>query len=165
MASSTVRFESRIMVNRPASVVFERLADLPAYRSWMHRTGLFRRCGLTAGDGPVGQGTAYFDATRMGTFKGEVARIRALVAVGVRGDVAHVRLSGDAGPSGVLPRGGRGPDDHPSPGRWRALRRHAADEAGCGIHGEVRTDQDVEVPESFAGDRLGPTAPRVEAEA
>ncbi len=52
--------------------MFERLADLPAYRSWMHRTGLFRRCGLSSDDGPVHEGTAYFDATRMGRFEGEV---------------------------------------------------------------------------------------------
>ena len=37
----------------------------------MHRTGLFRRCGLIS-EGPVRQGTTYFDATRMGTFEGEV---------------------------------------------------------------------------------------------
>lgn len=72
MASSIVRFESRTTVHRPSSAVFERLADLPAYGSWMHRTGLFRRCGLTSDDGPVRQGTAYFDATRMGNFQGEV---------------------------------------------------------------------------------------------
>ena len=39
----------------------------------MRRTGLFRRSGQTS-DGPIGVGTAYFDATRMGTFRGEVAR-------------------------------------------------------------------------------------------
>ena len=37
----------------------------------MNRTGLFRRCGLIS-EGPVRQGTTYFDATRMGTFEGEV---------------------------------------------------------------------------------------------
>ena len=72
MASSTVRFESLTTIQRPPSAVFERLADLPAYRSWMHRTGLFRWCGLSSDDGPLHQGTAYFDATRMGRFEGEV---------------------------------------------------------------------------------------------
>ena len=72
MASSTVRFDSLTTIQRPPSAVFERLADLPAYRSWMHRTGLFRRCGLTSDDVPVLEGTAYFDATRMGRFQGEV---------------------------------------------------------------------------------------------
>jgi uncharacterized protein YndB with AHSA1/START domain len=71
MGSSTVRFESRTSIRRPAAAVFERLADLPRYRVWMHRTGLFRRCGVSA-EGPVGRGTPYFDATRMGTFRGEV---------------------------------------------------------------------------------------------
>ena len=71
MASSTIRFESRTVIRRPVGVVFERLVDLPDYRGWMHRTGLFRRCGLTS-EPPVRKGTTYFDATRMGTFEGEV---------------------------------------------------------------------------------------------
>jgi uncharacterized protein YndB with AHSA1/START domain len=71
VAGSTVRFESRTVIERPVAVVFERLADLPNYRRWMHRTGLFRRSGLTS-EAPIGVGTTYFDATRMGTFKGEV---------------------------------------------------------------------------------------------
>ena len=69
--SSTVRYETRTTINRPIDEVFARLVDLDSYGTWMHRTGLFRRCGLTS-DGPVGKGTAYFDATRMGTFRGEV---------------------------------------------------------------------------------------------
>jgi uncharacterized protein YndB with AHSA1/START domain len=71
VAGSTVRFESRTVIERPVAVVFERLADLPGYRRWMHRTGLFRRSGLTS-EAPVRMGTTYFDATRMGTFEGEV---------------------------------------------------------------------------------------------
>jgi uncharacterized protein YndB with AHSA1/START domain len=71
VAVSTVRFESRITIRRPIDVVFERLADLAHYGRWMHRTGMFRRCGLTS-EGPVRQGTTYSDATRMGTFEGEV---------------------------------------------------------------------------------------------
>lgn len=71
MAGSAVRFESRTVIQRPADVVFERLADLPGYGRWMHRTGLFRRCALTS-EAPVRQGTTYFDSTRMGTFEGEV---------------------------------------------------------------------------------------------
>jgi uncharacterized protein YndB with AHSA1/START domain len=71
VASSTIRFESRTVIRRPVGVVFERLADLPGYGRWMHRTGLFRRCRLTSA-GPVRKGTTYFDATRMGTFDGEV---------------------------------------------------------------------------------------------
>lgn len=70
-ASSTIRFESTTTIDRPIEDVFARLADLPGYGTWMHRTGLFRRCGQTSA-GPAGEGTAYFDATRMGTFRGEV---------------------------------------------------------------------------------------------
>ena len=71
MAGSIVRFESHTVIQRPVSEVFERLADLPRYRGWMHRTGLFRRCGLTS-EVPVRRGTTYVDSTRMGTFDGEV---------------------------------------------------------------------------------------------
>jgi hypothetical protein len=53
--------------------VFARLADLDGYWTWMRGTGLFRRSRQTS-DGSVGLGTAYFDATRMGTFRGEVTR-------------------------------------------------------------------------------------------
>ncbi len=71
MHPSIVRFESRTVIERPVDAVFERLADLPGYGRWMHRTGLFRRSGLIS-EAPVGKGTTYFDATRMGTFEGEV---------------------------------------------------------------------------------------------
>lgn len=71
MAGSIVRFESRTVVQRPVSEVFERLADLSGYGRWMHRTGLFRRCVLTS-EGPVRTGTTYVDSTRMGAFDGEV---------------------------------------------------------------------------------------------
>ena len=70
-ASSTVRYESRTTIDRPIGDVFARLVDLAGYGTWMHRTGLFRRCGQTS-DGTLGEGTAYFDASRMGTFRGEV---------------------------------------------------------------------------------------------
>jgi uncharacterized protein YndB with AHSA1/START domain len=70
-ASSTVRYESRTTIDRPISDVFERLADLAGYRQWMRRTGLFRKARQTS-DGPLAVGTAYLDATRMGTFRGEV---------------------------------------------------------------------------------------------
>lgn len=71
VAGTTIRFESSVVIRRPVGVVFERLADVPGYGQWMHRTGLFRRCGLTS-EGPVGIGSTYVDATRMGTFEGEV---------------------------------------------------------------------------------------------
>ena len=71
MATSIVRFESRTVIQGPVSEVFERLADLPGYGGWMHRTGLFRGCSLTS-EAPVRRGTTYVDSTRMGTFDGEV---------------------------------------------------------------------------------------------
>jgi uncharacterized protein YndB with AHSA1/START domain len=83
MARSTIRFESRTTINRPIEEVFARLADLPGYRTWMHRTGLFRRCDQTS-DGPLGKGTAYFDATRMGTFRGEVTDFEPPSRIGFR---------------------------------------------------------------------------------
>src|SRR6478736_733699 len=73
-ATSTVRYESRTTIHRPMEAVFDRVADLARYGTWMHRTGLFRRCGQTS-DGPLGKGTSYFDATRMGTFHGEVTDV------------------------------------------------------------------------------------------
>jgi uncharacterized protein YndB with AHSA1/START domain len=71
--SSSIRFESRTVIRRPVGVVFERLADVPGYSRWMHRTGLFRRSGLTS-EAPVRNGTTYVDVTRMGNFEGEVTQ-------------------------------------------------------------------------------------------
>jgi uncharacterized protein YndB with AHSA1/START domain len=71
VAESVVRFESSAVIQRPVSEVFERLADLPGYGGWMHRTGLFRGCRLTS-EVPIRQGTTYVDSTRMGRFDGEV---------------------------------------------------------------------------------------------
>ena len=82
-ASSTVRYESRTTINRSIGEVFARLTDLPGYGNWMHRTGLFRRCGQTS-DGPLGKGTAYFDASRMGTFHGEVTDFEPPSRIGFR---------------------------------------------------------------------------------
>src|SRR6476646_5091287 len=81
--STTVRYETRATIDRPMSDVFARLADLDGYRTWMHRTGLFRRSGLTS-DGPLGPRAAYFDATRMGTFRGEVTTYEPPARIGFR---------------------------------------------------------------------------------
>jgi uncharacterized protein YndB with AHSA1/START domain len=70
-SASTVRYETRTTIDRPIDDVFARLADVDGYRAWMHRAGLFRRSGQIS-NGPVGSGTAYFDATRMGTFRGQI---------------------------------------------------------------------------------------------
>ena len=81
--TSTIRYESRTTIDRPIGDVFARLADLPGYGTWMHRTGLFRRCGLIS-EGPIRKGAAYFDATRMGTFRGEVSDFQAPSRIGFR---------------------------------------------------------------------------------
>src|SRR3954469_16561896 len=82
-SSSTIRYETRTTNGRPISDVFARLADVNGYRTWMRRTGLFRRSGQTS-DGPVGRGTAYYDATRMGTFHGEVTDYEPSARIGFR---------------------------------------------------------------------------------
>ena len=81
--TSTIRYESRTTIDRPPGDVFARLADLASYGTWMHRTGLFRRCGQTS-DGPLGEGTTYFDASRMGTFQGEVTDFQPPSRIGFR---------------------------------------------------------------------------------
>ena len=82
-SSSIVRYESRTTINRTVGEVFARLADLPGYSTWMHRTGLFRRSGQIS-NGPLEKGTAYFDATRMGTFRGEVTDFERPTRIGFR---------------------------------------------------------------------------------
>ena len=49
----------------------------------MHRTGLFRRSGQTS-EGPRGPGTTYFDATRMGTFRGQITDYQPPLQIGFR---------------------------------------------------------------------------------
>ena len=81
--STTIRYETSATIDRPIGDVFARLADLEGYRTWMRRTGLFRRSGQTS-DGPVGPGTAYYDATRMGTFRGVVTDYEPSTRIGFR---------------------------------------------------------------------------------
>jgi uncharacterized protein YndB with AHSA1/START domain len=83
VTQTLVRFESDLVIDRPIDEVFERLADLPRYGTWMHRTGLFRRCTLTSAE-PIHQGTTYRDATRMGTFVGEVTELEAPTRIAFR---------------------------------------------------------------------------------
>jgi uncharacterized protein YndB with AHSA1/START domain len=82
-ASTTVRYEARTTIDRPIADVFARLVDLEGYRTWMRRTGLFRRSGQTS-DGPLGPGSTYLDATRMGTFRGEVTDYEPPERIGFR---------------------------------------------------------------------------------
>jgi uncharacterized protein YndB with AHSA1/START domain len=81
--STTVRYETTATIDRPIGDVFGRLADVDGYRTWMRRVGLFRRSGQTS-DGPLGRGTAYFDATWMGTFRGEVTDYEPEARLGFR---------------------------------------------------------------------------------
>src|SRR6478752_9394745 len=83
MGTTTVRYETHTTIDRPIGDVFARLADLAGYGTWMHRTGLFRRSGQIS-DGPLALGTAYFDATRMGTFHGEVTDYEPPALIGFR---------------------------------------------------------------------------------
>ena len=46
--ATTVRFEAHTTIDRPIGDVFARLADIDGYRTWMHRSGLFRRSGQTS---------------------------------------------------------------------------------------------------------------------
>jgi uncharacterized protein YndB with AHSA1/START domain len=82
-ASTTVRYETRTTIARPVSDVFARLADVDGYTAWMRRSGLFRRSGRTS-DGPLGLGATYDDATRMGTFRGEVVAFDPPARIGFR---------------------------------------------------------------------------------
>jgi uncharacterized protein YndB with AHSA1/START domain len=81
--TTTVRYETHTTIDRPIGDVFARLADIDDYATWMHRTGLFRRSAQTF-DGPLGPGTAYFDSTRMGTFRGQVTDYQSPSRIGFR---------------------------------------------------------------------------------
>jgi uncharacterized protein YndB with AHSA1/START domain len=82
-AGTTVRYEARTTIDRPIGEVFARLADVDGYGTWMRRTGLFRRSGRTSA-GPLGPGAAYFDATRMGTFRGRITDYQPPSRIGFR---------------------------------------------------------------------------------
>ena len=101
MSGSTIRYESRTTIDRTIDEVFERLADLSAYRSWMHRTGLFRRSGQIS-DGPMEKGTTYFDATRMGTYRGEVTEFERPSRIGFRESLRWLGSPMEARPEYLL---------------------------------------------------------------
>jgi uncharacterized protein YndB with AHSA1/START domain len=82
-ANTTIRYEARTTIDRPIGEVFARLADLDGYGTWMHRTGMFRRSGQTS-HGRLGRGTGYFDATRMGTYRGEVTEFERPSRIGFK---------------------------------------------------------------------------------
>jgi uncharacterized protein YndB with AHSA1/START domain len=81
-AGTAVRHEARTTIDRPVSDVFTRLADPDGYRTWMRRTGLFRRSGQASG--LPGRGAACFDATRTGAVRGEVTGCEPPARIGFR---------------------------------------------------------------------------------
>ena len=78
-----IRVEMNTLVARPIEDVFGRLTDLSDYSRWMPKLGIFVRCGQTS-EGPVGEGTTYYDRGRMGTFRGEIVEFRPPTRVAFR---------------------------------------------------------------------------------
>jgi uncharacterized protein YndB with AHSA1/START domain len=78
-----IRVELNTLVARPTEDVFARLTDFSDYSRWMPNLGIFVECGQTS-EGPVGEGTTYYDRGRMGTFRGEIAEFRAPTRVAFR---------------------------------------------------------------------------------
>lgn len=62
------------VIESPLEQVFDRLVDMPAYVEWMPKYGLFLDCDVES-DEPVREGTVYFDQTRLGLVRGEVATL------------------------------------------------------------------------------------------
>ena len=78
-----MRVEMNTVVARPIEDVFGRLTDLSDYSRWMPKLGIFLRCAQTS-EGPVGEGTTYYDRGLMGTFRGEIVEYRAPTRVAFR---------------------------------------------------------------------------------
>ena len=78
-----MRVEMNTVIARPIEDVFGRLTDLSGYSRWMPRLGIFLRCAQTS-EGPVGEGTTYYDRGLMGTFRGEIVEFRAPTGVAFR---------------------------------------------------------------------------------
>src|SRR3954454_509158 len=152
-AGSIVRFESRIVIQRPISQTFERLADLPGYAGWMHRDGLFRRSGLPS-ELPVRTGDDLFRLDVDGDLRGGGDRVRAADANRVSRESALVRIPAHPGSARVLPGRRRDRNDRSPRCRWRALRLDEIHEAGRSMDGESRADPHSELPETFPGVRL-----------
>jgi uncharacterized protein YndB with AHSA1/START domain len=171
---TTVRYEARTTIDTPIGEVFARLADLDGYATWMHRTGLFRRSGQTS-DGALGRGTAYFDATRMGTYRGEVIEFERPSRIGFQEMLRWFDSAVAEARTEYFLEVDRREDDRSSRRGRRALRLDATDEASRGAPGKKRTREDAEVVETFtrvglaasdsdstaAGCSDGPRAPRV----
>jgi uncharacterized protein YndB with AHSA1/START domain len=78
-----MRVELNTVVARPIEDVFGRLTDFSDYSRWMPKLGIFLRCAQTS-EGPVGEGTTYYDRGLIGTFRGEIVEFRAPTRVAFR---------------------------------------------------------------------------------
>ena len=78
-----MRVELNTVVARPIEDVFARLTDFSDYSRWMPKLGIFLRCAQTS-EGPVGEGTTYYDRGLMGTFRREIVEFRAPTRVAFR---------------------------------------------------------------------------------
>jgi uncharacterized protein YndB with AHSA1/START domain len=78
-----MRVELNTVVARPIEDVFGRLTDFSDYSRWMPKLGIFLRCAQTS-EGPVGEGTTYYDRGLMGTFRGEIVEFRPPTRVAFR---------------------------------------------------------------------------------
>jgi uncharacterized protein YndB with AHSA1/START domain len=66
-----IRLQIDRTIDRPIEEVFDRLADIDGYRTWMPQSGLFRDSESVAGHA-TGVGTEFRDITRMGVLPGRV---------------------------------------------------------------------------------------------
>jgi uncharacterized protein YndB with AHSA1/START domain len=82
-AETLMRVELNTVVARPIEDVFGRLTDFSDYSRWMPKLGIFLRCAQTS-EGPVGEGTTYYDRGLMGTFRGEIVEFRPPTRVAFR---------------------------------------------------------------------------------
>ena len=142
------------------SEVFERLADLPRYGEWMHRTGLFRACSLTS-EVPIREGSTYVDSTRMGRFDGQVIEFVPPTRIAFK---ETLRWFGSpmtqARPS--TPWRETSPRTRPPRGRRGALWLDEVHEACRRMDGESGAEQHPGLPQAFPGVRLDvrPEGPR-----
>jgi uncharacterized protein YndB with AHSA1/START domain len=75
--SGTVRLSFVRTVEAPIADVFERLARIGDYDTWLPTSVLYRRTGLVDPDGDVEVGTEFFDDTTVGTLHGTVTALEA----------------------------------------------------------------------------------------
>jgi uncharacterized protein YndB with AHSA1/START domain len=78
-----IRVEVDEVIQRPIEVVFDRLANLQAYRQWLPQSKVFLDTEQTS-EGPVGRGTTFQDKTTIGIFRGEVTKFQRPTNVGFK---------------------------------------------------------------------------------